>query len=118
MKNKATAFLVMHFAFLLYALYAVIGKIGSQTAFLSVKFIMLYGAVFVLLFLYALMWQQVLKIIPLTVATANKTITIVWGMIFGIFFFGEKLTLKMIIGAIIIFVGILLLNTTKEQTDA
>lgn len=118
MKNKATAFLVMHFAFLLYALYAVIGKIGSQTEFLSVKFIMLYGAVFVLLFLYALLWQQVLKIIPLTVATANKTITIVWGIAFGFFFFREAITLKMIAGAIVILAGILLLCSEPLETES
>lgn len=118
MKNKAVAFLVMHVAFLLYALYAVIGKIGAQTDFLSPRFILLYGIVFILLFVYAVLWQQVLKVIPLTIATANKTITIVWGILFGFVFFKEAISLKMIIGSIVILAGILLLCTeTSDSAD-
>ena len=117
MKNKAVAFLVMHVAFLLYALYAVIGKIGAQTDFLSPRFILLYGIVFILLFVSEVLWQQVLKVIPLTIATANKTITIVWGIVFGFVFFKEAISLKMIIGAIVILAGILLLCTAPTEPD-
>ena len=36
----------------------------------------------------------------------NKAIIIVWGMIFGLILFNEKIKINMIIGAIIIFIGI------------
>jgi hypothetical protein len=52
----------------------------------------LYFVVFGVLFVYAILWQQVLKKIPLTTAIANKSITIVWGMIFGLLFFEEKVS--------------------------
>lgn len=109
----------MHAGFLFYAFYAVLGKTASKKEFLSPAFILIYLAVFVILFVYALIWQQVLKVIPLLVATANKTITIVWGIVFGKLFFSEQIKMNMIIGTALILLGILLLATenTGEKKD-
>lgn len=114
------SFLFMHLAFLVYTIYPLIGKFASRYEVLSLPFIALYCVVFAILFLYAILWQQVLKRIPLTTAIANKSITIVWGMIFGLLIFGEGISLKMLIGAALILSGILILSTEKEkpQEDA
>lgn len=122
MKNKKSSlfyFLLMHAGFLIYAFYAILGKTASKKEFLSPAFILIYLAVFVILFMYALIWQQVLKMIPLLVATANKTVTIVWGIVFGKIFFGEQIKMNMIIGAALILLGILLLATENigEKKD-
>ena len=105
----------MHFAFLVYCAYMLIGKTASKYPRISFLFIALYCVVFALLFVYALLWQQVLKKIPLTVAIANKSITIVWGMIFGLLIFKEAISFKMILGAIFILIGIFVLSS--EKTD-
>ncbi len=109
------SFIIMHFAFLVYCAYMLIGKIASKYPLISFLFIALYCVVFALLFVYALLWQQVLKKIPLTVAIANKSITIVWGMIFGLLIFKEAISFKMILGAIFILIGIFVLSS--EKTD-
>ena len=114
------SFLFMHTAFLVYTLYPLLGKFATRYEMLSFQFVALYCVVFAILFLYAILWQQVLKRIPLTTAIANKSITIVWGMIFGLLLFGEGISLKMLIGAVLILSGILILSTEKEkpQEDA
>ncbi|MBQ8679096.1 MAG: EamA family transporter [Treponema sp.] len=114
------SFLFMHIAFLVYTLYPLLGKFATRYEMLSFQFVALYCVVFAILFLYAILWQQVLKRIPLTTAIANKSITIVWGMIFGLLLFGEGISLKMLIGAVLILSGILILSTEKEkpQEDA
>ncbi|MBP3772410.1 MAG: EamA family transporter [Treponema sp.] len=114
------SFLFMHIAFLVYTLYPLLGKFATHYEMLSFQFVVLYCVVFAILFLYAILWQQVLKRIPLTTAIANKSITIVWGMIFGLLLFGEGISLKMLIGAALILSGILILSTEKEkpQEDA
>ena len=114
------SFLFMHIAFLVYTLYPLLGKFATRYEMLSFQFVALYCVVFAILFLYAILWQQVLKRIPLTTAIANKSITIVWGMIFGLLLFGEGISLKMLIGAALILSGILILSTEKEkpQEDA
>ena len=105
---------LMHFGFFLYTCYSVIGKIASRFDAMSLPFIIAYGSVFVILFVYAILWQQVLKVIPLTTATANKTITIVWGIVFGIILFKEHISLHMYLGALLILIGIIVLSSENE----
>lgn len=114
-KRRAFYFILMHIGFLVYAFYAVLGKTASKKEFLSPAFIGIYIAVFAILFLYAIIWQQVLKAIPLVVATANKTVTIVWGIVLGKLFFGEQIKLNMVFGAALILAGILILATDKNE---
>ena len=42
--------------------------------------------------IYALLWQQVIKKFELSVAYANKAVTLLWALIWGIFIFHEKIT--------------------------
>lgn len=70
------------------------------------EFILFYGIVLFDLFLYAIVWQRVLKRIPLVTAYANKGVTVIWGLIWGMLVFKEKITTCNIIGAMVIIVGI------------
>ena len=115
--KPVASFLFMHLAFLVYTLYPLLGKFATRYEMLSFPFIALYCVVFGILFVYAVLWQQVLKKFPLTTAIANKSITIVWGMIFGLLFFGEQISLKMLIGAALILAGIFILSTEQENQE-
>ncbi len=52
---------------------------------------------------------------PLTVAYANKGVTIIWGMIWGALMFHETITWKTLVGGAIILVGIYMVVTNNEQ---
>ena len=52
----------------------------------------------------------ILKRMPLTVAYANRPVTLIWGIIWGALIFGEKVTWNMIAGAAVIFAGIYLVT--------
>ena len=117
MKNKIGIFVLMHFGFFIYSLYAVLGKIASKEHILSSRFVMLYGIVVFIMAIYAFLWQKVLKFFPLSVASANKSVTIIWGIVFGILFFGEKMKLTMVIGAVIILAGIFILNIGSNGVE-
>lgn len=114
MKNKALSCILMHFIFVLYSFYTVLGKKASYFDFLSVKFCFLYCAMIFILFVYAVLWQQVLKSIPLSIASANKAVTIFWGMWWGFLFFNEEISIKKIAGAFIIITGILILSFSDQ----
>ena len=62
--------------------------------------------------IYAIVWQQIIKKLPLTVAYANKAITVVWGILWGILFFDESISFFKILGAMIIIAGIVLYVTS------
>ena len=79
---------------------------ASQNEFLSLKFCLFYGMSIFILGIYAIFWQQILKKFDLTTAFFNKAITILWGMLWGVLFFKETITLNMIIGAVIVLIGV------------
>lgn len=70
---------------------------------------------------YAIGWQQILKRMPLTVAFANKAITVVWGMLWGFLLFGEEITWQMVVGAIVVITGVVIYsysdNTDRESAN-
>ncbi|MEG1426997.1 MAG: EamA family transporter [Oscillospiraceae bacterium] len=113
-KEKIKSYILLHSILLIYSFTGIFSKMASEKEFLSLEFILYYGLVLILLVVYALLWQQVLKRMPLTTAFANKSVVIVWGMIWGAIIFAEKITPYMVIGAAIIFLGVTLVVTADE----
>jgi len=116
MKSKLFPFLLMHAGFFLYAFYPVLGKVASKYDFLSINYCGIYCIIIALLFVYAILWQQVLKNFRLPIAICNKAVTIVWGMFFSRMFFAEEITLKKVLGALIILSGIILLSIADKKS--
>lgn len=108
-------FLLLHISLLFSSLSGVCSKLAAGQKFLSLRFFFYYGLVLVIMFGYAVIWQQVLKRMPLTVAYSNKPISLIWGMVWGALIFKERITWKMILGAAIIFAGIYLVVTDDES---
>ena len=102
-KNK---YLFLHLLLIIYSFCGVFTKLAAGNDFLSILFIVFYGASIAILGIYAIFWQQILKYFSLTEAFFNKAVIVIWGMIWGALFFGEQITMNMIIGALIIIVGI------------
>jgi len=111
-------YLGLHFILMFYAIGGIFSKRAANAEFLSLEYIISYGMVFAILMIYAVFWQMILKKVPLTVAMANKSVTVIWGLIYGFLFFQEKITLGNVIGAVIIIVGIIMVvNGDKEQNQ-
>lgn len=91
-----------------YSLSSVCSKLASELPFLSLPFCLYYIVILVLLVIYAIGWQQIIKRLPLTTAFSNKAVTVVWGIIWGAVFFQEPITIKKVIGAILIIAGVVL----------
>lgn len=107
-KANARSLIFLHVILLIYVGSSVMSKLASGQEFLSPKFIMLYGGVVVLLMVYAVLWQQVLKRLPLTVAFANKSAVMIWGMVIGAIMWHERISWLMIVGTVIIIAGVCL----------
>lgn len=118
--TKKSVYLLLHISLLFSSLSGVCSKMASRYTdnIFSIPFLFWFGLVFVIMFGYAIIWQQILKRLPLTVAYANKPVTLVWGIIWGSLIFSEKITWNMFLGAAVIFAGIYLVsseNTSAEQ---
>ena len=104
----------LHLLLAFYSLAAVCSKIASGSSFLSPKFIVLYGALLFILFGYAIAWQQILKRIPLITAFANKAVTVIWGLLWGLILFDEDISIMKIVGSVVITMGVI----TVVKSDA
>ena len=99
---------------MLYACVSLFTKYASQHEFMSWNYMCgLIGAIGVM-GLYAILWQQVLKRIDLSLAYMFKGTSIVFIMLLAYVFFGEQITWNNIVGAIIIVGGIVLFANSAE----
>lgn len=106
--GRAGALIGLHVLLLVYSLSGFFSKNAAAAPVLSPQFMFLYGGMLAILFGYALGWQQVIKRLPLTLAFANKAVTVIWGMVWGALFFGETITLPMVAGAALVIAGVVL----------
>lgn len=113
--KKLKPYLILNLILLFYSLGGICSKTASGKPFLSFEFILFYGLVLFILAVYALLWQQIIKKIPLNTAYANKAVTLVWGMVWGAVIFKEHISLANIIGAAIVLAGVLLMVTGGEK---
>ena len=105
MKGKIK-YLFLHGLLIVYSFCGVFSKLAAGTDFLSVPLL--------LLGIYAVFWQQILKHFALTEAFFNKAVIVIWGMVWGALFFGEQITVNMVIGAVILIIGIRVLARDYE----
>ena len=111
MKNSRKYIVILHLLLAVYSLTGVASKYAAREDFLSPKFILYYGLVLIGLFVYAFVWQQLIKHMPLITAYANKGVTVIWGIIWGYLVFSEKITVRKLSGAAVIICGIVLIVT-------
>ena len=108
MKTRIKLFLALHLFLVLYSTGGIISKLAAGTEFMSLPFILLYGLEILILAFYAIGWQQFIKRMPLSVAYANKAVTVVWGCIWGVLIFHEHLSVGKIIGGLLVLCGVAL----------
>ena len=107
MKNvKWKNILQLQAVVIIYTISSVMAKAAS--------FLLFFGLEFILLGIYALLWQQMIKKFELSVAYANRAMAILWSMIWAVLFFHDRITIRNIVGVAIVLVGIVLVNTDKE----
>ena len=116
--GKLSAFVLLHVLLVIYSADGVLSKFAGREAFLSPKFILYYGILIVLLGIYAIGWQQVIKRLPLTTAFANKAVTVVWGIIWGYLFFGEVPTTGKLIGSLMVITGVIIYAFGEKDASA
>ena len=107
-------YLLMYFSFVIYAFSGVFLKIASFYKFLSLKYCFFFGLAVFVLGLYAILWQQVLKKIELSIAMANKPFVLVLGIVLACLLFKEQLTIRLVIGCLLILFGISIIGRKHE----
>jgi drug/metabolite transporter (DMT)-like permease len=114
MKLKDLLFLL--FGYILYSLIGVVSKSSIGNSLRSIKTLLYYGIVLMLLGLYAIIWQISIKKIPLYMAYMGKSISLILTLLWSNLFFNEVIKINNIIGALLVICGILLMFNPKGNT--
>ena len=118
-KNRTPlALIALHVLLLVYSFSGIFSKNASAQPFLSPMFCILYAGTIVVLGIYAVGWQQIIKRLPLTLAFANKAVMVVWGIVWGALLFGEAITWRMIVGGIVVIAGVVLFGYADAREQA
>ena len=104
--------LALQLVVMLYTLSSVAAKMASGQSFLSLPFLIYYGVEILILGFYAIAWQQIIKRCDLSVA--YRSMAILWSLVWTVIFFHESLTVKNIIGVLIVFAGTMIVNSDGE----
>lgn len=120
MNNKIIQILILQFAVMIYSINTVVAKFVSNEVFGSPKFLMLYFLEFCVLGVYAIFWQQLIKRFELSIAYANKAMTLLWSLLWSIVIFHEGVTLPKIAGVILVIIGTIVINggDSKDSTES
>ncbi len=112
-KISLTMALFLQFAVIIYSFAGVCGKYAGNYEFLSLGFILWFGCEFLVLGIYAVLWQQIIKRVDLSVAYVNRSLALVWSMVWAFLLFRNESTISTanIIGVIIIVIGTLIVNS-------
>lgn len=105
--------LILQFIIMIYTLSTVAAKFASGYEFLSTGFIVCYGIEILILGIYAILWQQIIKKFDISVAYANKAVSLLWSIVWAILFFKEVITIKNIIGVVIVIIGTMIVDSDE-----
>ena len=93
---------------LVYACTSIFTKMASRQELMSWPYLLWIVGAIVVMGVYALLWQQVIKRMPLSTAYMFKGTSLVFVLLISALLFGEAITLNNLIGSAIIIVGIVL----------
>ena len=105
-------FIILQGTVCLYTVSGIAAKLASNYEFLSLGFILCYGLEIFVLGLYAIIWQQIIKRVDISIAYANRAVAVFWTMLWSFLLFNEQITVQNLIGVALIFVGTWVVNSS------
>ena len=114
-KIRAADIILLEISVLVYSLSTVAANMASKHAFLSKGYILFFGLDFVILAVYAILWQQIIKKFQLSIAYANKSMTLLWSMLWNFLIFSQGITPGKVLGVLLVMAGVVVMNLWGGQ---
>ena len=110
--------LLLEISVIVYSLSTVAGNLAGQNPFLSRNYIIYFGLEFVILAIYAILWQQVIKRFQLSIAYCNKSVTLLWSMLWNFIIFSQGITPGKVAGVLLVMAGVIVMNIGGHGDEA
>lgn len=114
-KNTMKEYILLYTLFAIYSLSGVFSKFASMQEMFSIQWLLFYGLLLSDLFIYAFVWQKILRRFSLITAYSSKAMTVIWGILWGKIFFNESISVGTLVGGGIIIAGIYLMATEETK---
>lgn len=101
-------YIILFGTFLIGSFSGVFSKYASFYQFLSLKYLLFLSASILILFVYAILWQQIIKRMPVSDAYMLRGMTCFIGLTLAYLIFNEPITTFNCIGTTITIAGIIL----------
>lgn len=112
--NKLKNIVLLQGVIVIYTVSSIMSKKASSSGGDPLRFLFFFGMEFVALGVYAILWQQMIKRFELSVAYANRSMAVVWSMVWAVVFFHDTITIQNIAGVVLVVAGTLIINTDAE----
>ena len=109
--------LLLELSVVVYSFSTLAGNMASKYEFLSWGYILFFGLQFCILAVYALLWQQVIKRFQLSIAYANKSVGLMWSMLWNYLIFNTAITRGKVIGVLIVMCGVIIMNVGEGSHE-
>lgn len=115
--HKIKNIILLQGVIMIYTISSVMSKEASASGDDLGRFLFFFGMEFVILGIYALLWQQMIKRFELSVAYANRSMAVVWSMVWAVIFFHDTITIQNILGVLLVVAGTWIINTEVRGND-
>ncbi len=110
-KIRFVDFIMLQSAVVVYSLSTVAANLASKYEFLSKGYIAFFALDFCILAVYAIVWQQMIKRFQLSLAYANKAMTLMWSMLWNFLIFSQGITPWKVVGVLLVVAGVIVMNS-------
>ena len=108
--------LMLQAIIVIYTISGIMAKFASAGETLE-RVILFFALDLMLLGVYAILWQQMIKIFDLSVAYANRAMALLWSAVWARIIFGEHVSIKQMCGIILVIIGTIIINTEKREEN-
>lgn len=113
--ERVKNYILLHLNIMLFSFTSVFSKLASnqlnEKGIFSISLYVFLMLMVLNCFVYALAWQKVIKKFDLNVAYANRSVYLIWSQVWAAVIFHENLTVRNMIGLLIVFAGVLIVST-------
>ena len=117
MISKIRNIALLQAVIILFSITSVLAKFASEQALLSRGFILWYGLEIVVLGIYAVCWQQMIKRFDISIAYANKATVLLWGAVWSRLIFHEVPSLRQFAAMGLVVLGVVVLNLSGGSEE-
>lgn len=102
--------LFLQLVIMIYTGSGIAAKFAAGRELFSPGFCLFYGLEIVVLGVYAILWQQIIKRFELSVAYANRAMVLVWSLVWAVCIFHDSLTVQNLAGIALVIAGTVIVN--------